>query len=173
MSGIRFEWDPEKAQANLRKHGVSFDDARSVLSDEGALLIDDPDHSRGRGSLCPSRPERYASWSSFMPTGPTAGSSESSRRARRMRRVGPSTDGDLMHESTTTSATPGRTHYRSAQEARDDRHRRKLRSPTSRVAEETGIPYQSLINLYLKDCAASQKKLSLAWKSAPGGSANN
>ena len=33
------------------------------------------------------------------------------------------------------------------------------------MAEETGIPYQSLINLYLKDCAASHRKLSLAWKS--------
>jgi len=39
------------------------------------------------------------------------------------------------------------------------------------MAEETGIPYQSLINLYLKDCAASQRKLSLAWKSAPAKSA--
>ena len=33
------------------------------------------------------------------------------------------------------------------------------------MAEETGIPYQSLINLYLKDCAATGKKLSLAWTS--------
>ena len=32
------------------------------------------------------------------------------------------------------------------------------------MAEETGIPYQSLINLYLRDCAATGKKLSLAWK---------
>ena len=32
------------------------------------------------------------------------------------------------------------------------------------MAEETGIPYQSLINLYLKECAASGKRLSLAWK---------
>ena len=32
------------------------------------------------------------------------------------------------------------------------------------MAEETGIPYQSLINLYLKDCAASGKRLSLDWK---------
>ena len=32
------------------------------------------------------------------------------------------------------------------------------------MAEETGIPYQSLINLYLKECAASGKKLHLAWK---------
>ena len=32
------------------------------------------------------------------------------------------------------------------------------------MAEETGIPYQSLINLYLKECAASKKRLNLAWK---------
>ena len=32
------------------------------------------------------------------------------------------------------------------------------------MAEETGIPYQSLINLYLKECAASGRKLNLAWK---------
>ena len=31
------------------------------------------------------------------------------------------------------------------------------------LAEETGIPYQSLINLYLRDCAASKKRLNLAW----------
>ncbi|HYN59177.1 MAG TPA: BrnA antitoxin family protein [Rubrivivax sp.] len=32
------------------------------------------------------------------------------------------------------------------------------------MAQETGIPYQSLINHYLKECAASKKKLNLAWK---------
>lgn len=32
------------------------------------------------------------------------------------------------------------------------------------LSEEVGIPYQSLINLYLKDCAASGKRLNLAWK---------
>jgi uncharacterized protein (DUF4415 family) len=35
------------------------------------------------------------------------------------------------------------------------------------MAEETAIPYQTLINLYLRDCAASQKHLRLAWLSAP------
>lgn len=45
MSSIRFEWDPKKADANLRKHKVSFEDAQTVFSDERALLIDDPDHS--------------------------------------------------------------------------------------------------------------------------------
>lgn len=32
------------------------------------------------------------------------------------------------------------------------------------LAEETGIPYQSLINLYLKDCVASGRRLSMDWK---------
>ena len=32
------------------------------------------------------------------------------------------------------------------------------------VSEEVGIPYQSLINLYLRDCAISRKKLNLSWK---------
>jgi uncharacterized protein (DUF4415 family) len=31
------------------------------------------------------------------------------------------------------------------------------------LGEETGIPCQSLINLYLRDCAASKKKINLAW----------
>jgi predicted DNA binding CopG/RHH family protein len=35
------------------------------------------------------------------------------------------------------------------------------------MAEETGIPYQSLINLYLKDCAATGKRLTLDWTSTP------
>lgn len=33
------------------------------------------------------------------------------------------------------------------------------------LAEETGVPYQNLINLYLQDCAHSQKKLKLKWAS--------
>ena len=45
MSTLRFEWDSRKAAANLKKHGVSFDEARSVFVDERAKLIDDPDHS--------------------------------------------------------------------------------------------------------------------------------
>ena len=45
MSTLRFEWDKRKALANERKHGVSFDEARSVFFDERARLIDDPEHS--------------------------------------------------------------------------------------------------------------------------------
>jgi uncharacterized protein len=36
-----YEWDPEKAAANLRKHGVHFADAVGVFEDERAITIDD------------------------------------------------------------------------------------------------------------------------------------
>jgi uncharacterized protein len=45
MSTLRFEWDERKAAANAKKHGVSFEEAKSVFVDERAKLIDDPDHS--------------------------------------------------------------------------------------------------------------------------------
>jgi uncharacterized protein (DUF4415 family) len=34
------------------------------------------------------------------------------------------------------------------------------------ISEEIGIPYQTLINLYLRDCAATHRRLSLSWKKA-------
>lgn len=42
---IHFEWDSRKAALNMRKHGVSFEEARTVFFDEYAKVIDDPDHS--------------------------------------------------------------------------------------------------------------------------------
>jgi uncharacterized DUF497 family protein len=45
MRELRFEWDERKAAANLRKHGVAFEEARTVFLDERALLIPDPEHS--------------------------------------------------------------------------------------------------------------------------------
>lgn len=42
---LRFEWDERKNRSNKKKHGVSFEEARSVFLDENARLIDDPDHS--------------------------------------------------------------------------------------------------------------------------------
>lgn len=45
MSALHFEWDERKSAANLKKHGVSFEEARSAFYDDQARLMDDPDHS--------------------------------------------------------------------------------------------------------------------------------
>ena len=44
---MHFEWDPVKARKNLRKHGVTFEEASSVFHDPLAVTGADPDHSEG------------------------------------------------------------------------------------------------------------------------------
>jgi len=42
---VKFEWDPQKATLNLKKHGVSFEEAAAVFGDPLAGTIPDPGHS--------------------------------------------------------------------------------------------------------------------------------
>jgi uncharacterized DUF497 family protein len=42
---MRFEWDSRKAVANLKKHGVTFQEAATVFGDPLAITFQDPDHS--------------------------------------------------------------------------------------------------------------------------------
>ena len=46
MKNIRFEWDEAKNATNIKKHGVSFDEAQTVFLDENAIRYFDPDHSQ-------------------------------------------------------------------------------------------------------------------------------
>ncbi len=43
--GIDFEWDPNKAAQNLRKHSVTFEEAATVFRDDLSITVPDPDHS--------------------------------------------------------------------------------------------------------------------------------
>ncbi len=45
MRKLEFEWDERKNQENIRKHGLTFQEAETVFSDEHALLIGDSEHS--------------------------------------------------------------------------------------------------------------------------------
>jgi len=45
--GYNFEWDAEKAEANLKKHGVSFSEAVTVFRDPLSMNMPDPDRSEG------------------------------------------------------------------------------------------------------------------------------
>ena len=47
MSDIRFEWDENKNIINIKKHKITFEEAKSVFYDQEALLINDPEHSWG------------------------------------------------------------------------------------------------------------------------------
>ncbi len=45
LTDVTFEWDARKAAANLKKHGVAFEDAATVFLDPLATTFPDPDHS--------------------------------------------------------------------------------------------------------------------------------
>jgi uncharacterized DUF497 family protein len=42
---MQFEWDPEKAVKNKRKHGITFEEASTIFADPLAITFADPDHS--------------------------------------------------------------------------------------------------------------------------------
>jgi uncharacterized DUF497 family protein len=48
---LEFEWDPQKAAANLAKHTVSFEDAATVFGDPLGRIMADPRHSTGEERL--------------------------------------------------------------------------------------------------------------------------
>ena len=45
MNKLIFEWDDAKNKINLKKHGISFNEAQTVFFDDNAIEFDDPDHS--------------------------------------------------------------------------------------------------------------------------------
>lgn len=45
MNNIRFEWDNNKNLTNIKKHKISFEEAKTVFFDENARVIPDPEHS--------------------------------------------------------------------------------------------------------------------------------
>ena len=51
IDDLRFEWDESKNRQNIRKHGVSFEEAQTVFLDEQAIRFYDPDHSQDEDSF--------------------------------------------------------------------------------------------------------------------------
>jgi hypothetical protein len=45
MNNIQFQWDQKKNNENIKKHKISFEEAKSVFFDENARVISDPEHS--------------------------------------------------------------------------------------------------------------------------------
>ena len=45
MKSISFEWDAKKNIENIKKHKISFEEAKEVFYDDKAILFDDPEHS--------------------------------------------------------------------------------------------------------------------------------
>ena len=157
MSRLSFEWDPRKDASNQKKHSVSFREARTVFTDEYARLIADPDHS--------DEEDRFV----------ILGASIDSRLlvvchcVRSGETIRTNGNGKFM------KSTDMRDHYDFSKSVKNPYARKLKKQVTIRLdedtieyfkklAEEKDLPYQSLINLYLRDCAQSHKDLTIEWQ---------
>ena len=168
MRGITFEWDEGKSRENLRKHKVSFDEAQTVFLDENAIRFFDPDHSQEEDRfimLGMSFKLRVLLVCHCYRKDDTVIRIISARKADK---------------------TETRDYWRKTMRAHYDFSKMKgernpyivqLKQPITirldkstvtyfkSLATEIGMPYQNLINLYLRDCALHHKKLNLQWAS--------
>ena len=168
MSQIRFEWDPKKAKSNQKKHGVSFEEAQSVFFDEQALLLEDPQplHEEER----------------FVLLGVSATlrllvvvHALRERNVIRIISARKATRNEAREYEIRLRERAMKEEYDFSKAKKNPYAKRLKRRVTIRLdgptidyfkelAEETGIPYQTLINLYLRDCAESKKELNLEWR---------
>ena len=164
MDEIIFEWDLVKADLNYTKHKVTFEEAKSVFYDENAIIIADPDHSsmdedrfvmRGLSSElhmlvvchCYRENDRF----------------ESFRPEKQIRLKPHNMEEDKM-----------RGHYDFSNGIKNPYADRLKKQITIRLddqvieyfknmADETGMPYQNIINYYLLDCVKEKKHLEVAF----------
>lgn len=168
MSELRFEWDEVKAESNQQKHGISFDEAQTAFYDENARLRHDSENS--------INDDRYV----------LLGMSSSLRLLivchlclSRRYWVDPHyfcLQSNEARTATVPSIFSMKEEYDFSQSTKNPYIKKLKKQVTIRLEEEviiyfknlseqTGIPYQSLINLYLQDCVKMQRKPSLEWLS--------
>jgi len=162
MGNIELAWDSRNARSNLLKHGISFEEAKTAFLDENARLIDDPDHSE--------QEERFV----------LLGYSFQARCL--IVNHGYLESGDPADLSPPRHGTgrrdvleiPVRKEYDFSKSRKNPYAARLKRQVTIRLdtasvdyfkqmAAELGMPYQNLINLFLRDCAEQKRRPVIQW----------
>jgi len=167
---LRFEWDATKNTESKRKHRVSFEEAQTVFYDDRAILIEDEDENE-------DNEERFL----------LLGLSATLRvfgRLPLLSREGPGDPADLRTQGHTLRAPGLRDEVEAMRKSYDfskgrkNPYARRLKKQITirldeetleyfkRLAEEAEVPYQTLINLFLRDCARGKKRLSMKWEAA-------
>jgi hypothetical protein len=158
MNDLLFEWDQNKNEQNQKKHGISFEEARTVFFDENAVEFFDEDHS---------------DWEDrFLLLG------LSSRFRILMICHCFREEDSIIRVISARKATRNEQEYDiSKMKRRKNPYAKRLKKQVTirmgvdiieyfkEMSVTTGIPYQNLINLYLRDCVQSGRKLQMEWSS--------
>jgi uncharacterized DUF497 family protein len=164
---LRFEWDTGKAAANLRKHGVSFPEAKTVFLDDDALLLSDDDHS--------SDEDRFiilgiSARLRILVVCHCHRQIDEVIRIISAQKSEPNGKNSILGTNNTMKKN-----YDFSKAVKNPYAKRLKRQLTLQVdadtlayfqdmAKEIAIPYQTLMNMYLRECADSRKRLRLHWK---------
>lgn len=169
MGRLIFEWDAKKNRANQKKHGVSFEEAQTVFFDDHAVEFYDDEYDGVEDR--------------FLLLGVSAklrillvchclreGGNQNSHHIR--------TQGYPKRTTRISMGEAMKKEYNLAKmKKRKNPYASRLKKQVTirmgtdivayfkAMAAETGIPYQNLINLYLRDCAENRRKLNLKWAS--------
>ena len=166
MNEIRFEWDPAKAAANLKKHGVDFVEARPVFADERAKIISDPDHSAGEDRFIllglSLNLRLLVVCHCYREANNTIRIISARKATKPGKRV--STDRCTMRKQYDFSKAKKNPYASRLKKQITIRLDGEAIDYFKSISEDVGIPYQSLINLYLRDCAAEHRRLNLSWQ---------
>ena len=161
MAPARFAWDERKDRANRKKHGVSFDEAQTVFLDDNARLLSDPGHSGEENRFVLLGMSARALHLGRLPLLSRAGRGDKDHLG---------SQGNEERTGTIRRVSAMRKEY-DFSKSRKNPYAKMLKKQITirldvaviehfkKLAAETGIPYQNLINLYLKDCASSDRKL--------------
>jgi predicted DNA binding CopG/RHH family protein len=165
VSELRFEWDERKDAENRRKHGVSFEEARTVFYDDRALLRDDPDGNEERfvlfGALRDTENARGMPLLSVARGGDSDhfGAQGPQGRADRIRATV-----EIMRKKYDFSKARRNPYARKLKKQITIRLDEETLEYFRQLSAETEIPYQTLINLYLGECARTRKRPAMRWK---------
>lgn len=141
MKDIRFEWDDNKAAINEAKHHITFSEASTVFADENAILFDDPNHSQEE-----EPPEKQPRMKQLNTTKLTKGG-KSMEKEYDIEKLNPRKNpyAKRVKKQITINIDGDTIDFFKAK------------------SEKCGIPYQTLINLYLSDCKEQNRELELKW----------
>jgi len=157
VNNLHFEWDQNKAASNLVKHGVSFEEAKSVFADSLGRLMADPDNSEDEerfilmGMSSQIIVKELLILFVLFQLEMLINLNENNMRRKVMRE---------SYDFSKSVKNPYAKHFKKQITIRIDED---AIAYFKLMAEKKGIPYQSLINLYLKDCANEHRELEMKW----------
>ena len=168
MNYIRFIWDGNKNELNKAKHKLSFEEAKEVFEDENGILFDDPDHSYEEdrfliiGSI---KSSKICIVSHCYKDSENVIRINISKRGNKERKENIFGGVSAMREEyDINNLNPRKNPY-----AKKVKKQITINISTEAIeyfksqSAKNGIPYQTLIDLYLVDCANNKKTLNLSW----------